>query len=415
MPPARLFRATLLLAVCSALAGCFTVRLGEDFYRPRRTILAADRVELPVTFVGDYFFVEARINGAGPFRLILDSGCSNLVLSPGAAKLAGVQANRFLTQQVTVNGGKGFGKYSTAQVDRLEAGGLKLEGVKALVVSKAAWAGELAGIQQFLDVMGFGSFDGVLGMAALYNVLLEIDYPNRHVAVVRLGTRQFPPDRAVPYNLVHGICIATLDLGSKTARALIDTGNNGGFQIPSLDEIPLLYPKQKMDGPVSYGAGGRVARREWGQLEGDIRLGPVTWQNATVLSNNGKVALIGSRALKPWKVVFDQQTRQLYFLDGPAFIGLPKMPAPDSRFKLGYFGELYRDGIRLLEVDSGYAFDQAGLRVGDVVSTVEGLSVMDWVRGRLPPEISGKPRVKLRAEREGKSFDTILVQGPDEP
>ncbi|HEY8994506.1 MAG TPA: aspartyl protease family protein [Lacunisphaera sp.] len=403
----------LLLALALGLTGCFTVQRPADYYRPRRTTLAADRVELPTTSLDEYLLIETRINGAGPFRLLVDSGCSSLVLSPRAAKLAHVRANPFLTEYVSVIGGKGLVKQSTAQVDRLEAGGLTLEGVKALVSGKTAWAEEL-----IIHQMAFGeveSFDGVLGMSVLYDVILEMDYPTRQVAVVRPGTGQLPADRAVPYNLDIGVGWVTLEIGGKPVRALIDTGFNGGFKITSWEDIPLLYPQQKEDGLGAYGAGGQVRRRAWGQLEGEMRLGPITWQNAIGVSNDGKEAVVGSLALKPWKVVFDQHAHQLYLLGEHALVALKKVPAPDVRFKPGYFCELHGDGIRLLEVDAGGTFEQAGLRVGDVISTVDGFKAVDWVAARVPSEVLKKPSVKLNVERDGKRFETTLVQGPDAP
>ena len=412
---ARLLFRVALLGWASALAGCFTVQLPEDYYRPRRTIFAAERVELPATFVGDYPFVEVLINGTGPFRLMLDSGCSNLMLSPHAAKLAHVRANPFLTEHVSVNGGKGAVRHYTAQVNRVEVGGLQLEGVKALVPDQQAWATKVASVQKVEKALEFGDFDGFLGMAALFDLILEIDYPNRQVAVVRPAAGRFPPERAVPYELNHGVGFVTLDLGGKTARALVDTGSNGGFDLPTIDDVPLLNPKQKVDGVGAFGAGGQMARETWGQMEGEIRLGPITWQNALVFTSDRKDAVIGSRALKPWKVVFDQPARRLYFIGERPLATMTKIPVPDARFKPGYFCELHGDGVRLLEVDSGGTFEQAGLRVGDVISFVDGFSAVDWVSKsrRVPSEVYQKPRLKLNVEREGKRFEAILVQGPD--
>jgi hypothetical protein len=413
MPRLTLTSYALLLALALGLTGCYTVQRPEDYYRPRRTTLAADRVELPTTSLGDHLLVEARINGAGPFRLLVDSGCSNLVLSPRAAKLARTRTNPFLTDYASVVGGKGVVKESIAQVDRLEAGGLTLEGVKAMISNKTEWAEMMAVYQMAFGELG--SFDGVLGMAALYDVILEIDYPNRQVAVVRRGTEKFPADRAVPYSLVGGVGWVTLEIGGKPVRALIDTGSLGGFGVTNLEGVPLLFPQQKEDGTGTYGAGGQDRRRAWGQLEGEIHLGRITWQNPIVTSHYRKDALIGSLALRTWKVVFDQHARQLYLLGEQALATWDKRPPPDARFKPGFFCERHGDGIRLLEVDTGGTFEQAGLRVGDVISTVDGFNVVDWASGRVPPEAWKKPSVKLNVIRDGKRFETTLLLGPDAP
>ncbi len=404
-------RIALLLVLASALAGCFTTRTSQDFYRAQRTTLSANRVALPVTFAGNFPFVEVRINGAGPFRMVLDSGSDCLVLAPHVAELAHVPLRSSSPTLVNAaSGRKGALEMSSATVKRLEAGGLKLENVGVLVIGKDVFAGEMAPLLK----RGNSAFDGILGMAVFYDVMLEIDYPNRCAAVVRLGTESLPRDRSVLFSAVGHDRFASIEVAGKTALAFIDTGSDGGFEIPNLDDVALLYSRQKTDGLAGYGVGGRIPRAEWGQLEGDIRLGPITWQNPPVFCRRRETIYIGSDALCAWKLVFDQRVNRLYLLGEPKTVFKTKQ-APDVRFKLGFLCEPYGDGVRLLEVDSGCAFEQAGLRIGDVISTVEGFSAVDWVRRskRVPPEVYKKPRAKLAVERDGKRFEAILVQGPD--
>src|SRR4051812_30182340 len=78
-----------LVMMAAGLAGCATV-IGPA---PRKTTLASDRVSLPTAKVPQAaaLFVDVRINGQGPFRLLVDTGASCLVLAPRAAAAAGLK------------------------------------------------------------------------------------------------------------------------------------------------------------------------------------------------------------------------------------------------------------------------------------------------------------------------------------
>jgi hypothetical protein len=390
------------MALAGLLAGCVTIDRPPEYFRPARTVGKGNRVELPVTFIDDYPSVEVRINGEGPFHLLLDSGASTVTLSSRAAKLAHVQPKRFAKDSVAVSGGQGIAARSIALVHRLEAGGLSLENLHVLIDEAEASAAE-PNAQLMI-----GDFDGTLGLAALYDVILEIDYPNKKVAVMRRGTERFPPERAVACDFTGVLGEVKLEIGGRTISAFVDTGSNGDFELTTLEDLPLFFPKQKGDGLAPYFVGGRGVREEWGQLNGDIRLGPVTWKNPVVTNTHATEAFLGNYALRPWKVVFDQHAGLIYFLGERSSIYWKKMPVPNPQFKLGYFCEACGTGVRLLEVDTGGAFDRAGLRVGDIITTIEGQSAVDWIYEHLPTDILKQPRLKLKAVRDGADFETIV-------
>lgn len=399
--PRGWLRPTLTAAVFLFLAGCRTAQTGPAAFRPARTILPADRIELPARFVGNLTLIEVQVNGAGPFQLLLDSGSSGLLLSARTAKLANVNPRPGFIRAGTALGGQGVLQIAPAHVQHLAAGHLSLQDMPAFVSSVET-------LSKFPDSL---HYDGILGFTALYDVVLEIDYPNRRVAVVRRGAEEPPRDRAVPLLPVSYKLFADFEIGGKTSRVFIDTGDNGGFEVPRLADFPLLYPTQKEDGLGSHGLGGRRPRSQWAQLDGVIRLGPITWKNPPLFSYSGKRTSVGGDALRAWKVIFDQRARLLYFLGEPSTVFKTKQP-PDTRYKFGFDGERHHNGIRLREVDPGDAFDRAGLRVDDVVSTVDGHPVMDWIENRLPQDVLQKPRVKVVGTRDGKTFEVILVQGP---
>jgi predicted aspartyl protease len=284
---------------------------------PQHTIMADDRVALPTQKQGEFLAIEARINGRGPFRLIVDTGTAGLVLSAEAAKRGGLEPRpEPNTETLVING---VIATQVARVDRFESGGLLLKGFSAGVATTS----DYAIIRQELGA----DIDGFLGIAPLADVLLEMDFPHGQVSVRRRGQPVYLPGCACRYTLGEGDALMVqVAVGGNVFPALFDTGSDSVLGLPRLDSIPLRFPWLKQDRFIG-GMGTRIVRSESSQLAGDARIGPVTLHNPPV--ENGH-ASIGVKALGQWKIVLDQHDQLLYFL-GPepvanwATIKLPEL------------------------------------------------------------------------------------------
>jgi predicted aspartyl protease len=373
------------LTVAAALAGCATV-IGPA---PRKTTLAADRVSLPTTREPEFagLFVEARINGHGPFRLLVDTGASCLVIAPRAAAAAGLKA----LPGVTVTAIGASGKAQTGEVafvDRLEAGGFKAEQLVAYLMQPA----DADNFERYLRV------DGLCGIGVFADVVLEMDFPGGQVSALRPGVEHYPAERAV----AHDAGMVTVNLAGKSARARIDTGFEGTFQLP-LDQTTLRYPRVQRD--WEFVSLGSVAKTETSQFDGDIALGPISWRNPPVSVSDGH-PLIGSRALQPWKLVVDQRANKFYFLGGD-----PQQAWPDHRLRAGragYVADYEGPRLRIRRVFAGSPAAAAGLRVGDAVVSINGVAAADFVTGHAADsERAGSVRL-FRVVREGGELDLTL-------
>jgi Aspartyl protease len=368
-------------------------------FSPHRIVLSADWVALPTFGDNDgALWVEVRINDAGPFWLMVDTGCDGLMLAQHVADAAGLSV--LSRSKFSIHGSVADDALAKVTwVEHLKSGGLRLEDIAAIVVDNA----DLANMNAALG----NRMDGVLGMAALKDVLLEMDFAGRQVAVARLGTRHYPPERAVPYQ--GNVPLATMSIRGKTMEVLIDTGRSGGLGIPRLEAVPLLFPKVKKDGSA-VGIGKLSMRNEWGQLAGEARLGPVTWVNPPVYrSRSGN---IGVAALNTWKLAINQQAHEIYFLDGNLRLKWDKQKPPALRFKPGIFVGFEGAGLRLLEVDSGGAYDLAGLRAGDLIMTVDGAPAVDYAYGRVSQKIKNNKHPRLHVRRGEREFEATLILAP---
>lgn len=389
----RMFFASIWLA----LAGCSTVQIRPNFI-PSRTTLAVARVALPTLSGCGALFVDVMINGAGPFHLMVDTGADCLVLTQRVADFASLK---------TPPGQKGLAEGVTemvpvklARVGNLESGGLKLEGLWAVVVSDA----DLANAAAIFGV----PVDGALGRQALNDVVLEMDFPRRQVSAVKPGAETYPADRGATWQREGSVL--TVDVEGKAMAVELDTGSNGGFMLPQIEALPLLYPKSKL-GVAGAGVGKTTSpREETSQLAGVVRLGPVAWTNPPLVQGSAR---IGVAALDTWKLVIDQHAQRVYFLGGNLERKWEKKPLPPLRFRPGFFARIEGTGFRLLEVDAGAAADLAGLRIGDLVLTVNGAPAtkVDYTQAG---ETQNGSRLKMQVWREGREFETTLVLGPNE-
>lgn len=85
----------------------------------------------------------------------------------------------------------------------------------------------------------------------------------------------------------------------------------------------------------------------------------------------------------------------------------------DPRSKVGFLGEIQGSFIRLVEVDTGGSFDQAGLRVGDLITAFDDVLPLEWLRRRASGENPSLDGVKLSVLRNAAKFETTMLQSAE--
>jgi len=333
---------------------------------PQHTILASDRVALPTQKRSEFLAIEARINGAGPFRLIVDTGTAGLALSAETAKRANLEPRPEPNTETSVL--NGVIETQVAQIDRLESGGLLLKGFSAGVGTTE----DFGIIRQEIGA----DVDGFLGIAPLADVLLEMDFPESQVNVLRRGKQVYPAGSACNYTLGEGDApMVMVAVGDNSFPVLFDTGSDSALALPRLDSIPLRFPWLKQDS-FRGGMGTRVVRNESSQLSGDARIGPVTLHDPPV--ENG-FANIGVNVLGHWKIVLDQHDQLIYFLGPELSASWAPIKPPELQLKLGVLGRIEKTGLRVVDTDVGSAGALAGLSPDDLITLINGESAAAFV------------------------------------
>ena len=350
----------LLLITSLALSGCrsWSWRLNQP---PEQTILAAERVELPTVFLKGMPYVELKVNGMGPYRFLIDTGAVTTSISPRVAREAHVSAT---PMKVTIAGATGSSEeQSIVVLDRLEAPLFSLGGIQVSVFSP-----ETAKQMEWDE----NQIGGLIGMATLKEVLLEIDFPQHKVSVAKLGSATPALECGQPFEgtgpnatVRPQVQFVTPSTKHPLLLVLIDTGSEFGFEFSDIAAFPVVGGLSKIE-VFHHGVGGST-RPFFGLLNGDIRLGQATWRNPEILSSN-KSNRIGSDALAPWKLVIDPKRRLLWLVGEEAVTTTTYDGPRDPDGRPSVYGFAYwpeGDFFIVKEVDPGSRAERAGLRVGD--------------------------------------------------
>jgi predicted aspartyl protease len=151
--------------------------------------------------------IPVRVNGRGPFQFVLDTGANTTVLAPQLAEALGLKVD--LDQLVTMSGVTGSLPVPTAEVERVEAGAIRLE-KRRLAVAQASLVGT----------------DGVLGVDGLEDKLVLADFAHDRIEVLDARRHRSAPGlRRIQARTRFGrLLVIDVWIGRNKVKAVIDTG-----------------------------------------------------------------------------------------------------------------------------------------------------------------------------------------------
>lgn len=292
-------RVLLVLLTLALLGGCSTSNGIKS--RPDEAVLrdpAANGVTLPTRRCANYFLIQARLNGKGPFNLLLDTGASQTVVSTRVAEILKDDA-RAVDMYAEGAQGKRQDVRSIVRIHQLQVGDVELRGLEAIAL-------DLSRIQASLG----SGVDGILGYPAFREVLLVVDYP---ASVVRVAKGSLPAADGRSIVSLSSSDRPTVDVRIGSARRsrsfLIDTGKAGGFSCSNFDSLEFANPPATI--AMGVAVGGAYELRS-GRLDADVVLGDVVFKRPVVEKSDSS-DLIGAEALKTFVVTFDQRNRRVRF------------------------------------------------------------------------------------------------------
>jgi len=319
-----------------------------------RTDEAAIALDVPLQVFANQLHVDVVINGK-PRRFLFDTGSPSMMDSALAAELG------------------------LAVVDRRQS----RDSYGAIVESDIVQADLTLGGTTFRKVPVFVApfpkvpkclIDGVLGSEILPLCAWQIDVPGGALrcntdanALAHVATAKKMPLHGFGYP--HA---PFLDIGlakNASSKALFDTGSPEYLTISPEDLVGAQRNKgvgKTIAGTGSIGGsmGGRAPAKEQllVQLK-DMAIGPVSLGRVGALRRDSAPSLIGSSILQHFIVTLDSRHSTAYFD--------PVREGPYARPSFGFALDL-GEAVTVSMIWKGSPADQAGLRVGNVLTSING-------------------------------------------
>lgn len=376
----------------------------------------AETAIIPFTLIDNRIFVEANINGAGPYALIFDTGGANVLNARLAVELGLARRDPF-----TIGGaGAEQAQAWRAGASSVEIGSLELKDVDFIVFS----------LEPIKRAIGFAQLDGIIGREVLERFVVRVDYEARQLTLTEPAS--VPPllldGVEIPFEFAARLPSVAVSIDGRAGRAVIDSGDRSSLTlfnhfVESNDLRRAYQPGARMI--TGWGVGGPVIadvvelpRLEVAgfALDGVTTRMPIEGMGA--FSGSFADASIGNGVLRRFDITFDYARRRIFLRPGAGF------DAGDT---------LDRSGMWLISVDDasgafviasiveGGPAERAGLRVDDRIVRVEGVGTHDLslpaVRDRMAAQ-HGDDEIHLGLA-DGREITLtlrdLLVQGTGAP
>ena len=280
------------LAVALALAGG-TVQAAEP---AACALVEASRADpllsVPFRTIDGRIYVEARVDGQGPFTFAVDTGASGM----GRA-----DASLVARLGLPIHGsGETSDGVATAKVATVHLAALNLGGFvrKDLEVITRDYGSRMA---------ADAKFDGIIGREFFADGLLAIDYPNRMLRFTRSAGLARGDTGVLAYERAFRVPVT---IGDVAAEGNLDTGANVAFVLPK-----SLFERAGGGETQAAGAGQLMNTAvETGRatMAGPFRIGAAELRDIEVrVSEKYPELLVGAHALQHFALLIDQRTQSV--------------------------------------------------------------------------------------------------------
>ena len=378
--------------------------------RPKQTTVAQPvEVEMKTAFGRPE--IEVMIDGKGPFKFLVDSGAGSTVINSDLAEELGLE----------VVGATAIGdpinpeaiKANIVAVPSLEIGGAKFEDFQA-----ASW-----NHQDLLKGKGDDLPRGVIGFPTFADVLLTFDYVDGKLRIASGELPKADGKTVLAYEAPMGIPELTLKIGGVDVASHLDTGSGGFLSVPKRYQDQL-----KFKGPLEEVGRARTVNTEMilkgAELDGNAAIGRFVYEKPFVIvSDELPMGNLGSRALAPFAITFDQHAKSVQFLQkaplvaerppqrevrvagGPGASNAAATGPPASGMRFASHGD---GDLEVFSVEPGSPAAKAGIQAGDRVLAINGtaLSALTDDARRAATRISP---LKLKLESAGVTREVTVV------
>jgi hypothetical protein len=337
-------------------------------------------VTVPLTIANGHLYVDAKLDGKGPVRLMIDAGGPNVIAAEAAKSL-----------ELAVKPGASANDPGTVDVATLDIGELALDRQAFASVPLAA------AMKRVEDVDRFG---GITGYELLRRFPTRIDYAARTITFYAPDGWHYAGDGArVPLRFHENVPTVDGSVDGVAGVFALSTASRASLTLgPAFVDAHGLVAKYGATAEVVAGAGVSGAAHAKLARAGSLSLGgatvakPVTLlaEKATgVLADPAIAGDVGYGVLSRFAVVLDYANETAWLEANPA--------APADAFdRAGAFVERAANGIAVVDVVADGPAAKAGLKAGDVIVTVDGTPASRVTLDALRARFRGAPGTKIR-------------------
>jgi predicted aspartyl protease len=349
-------------------------------------------VSVPAEVTGHGIFVSVMINGQGPFRMLVDTGCTFTMVSPEVA--AAVEARGADIEDGNVQAVNGFGdavSLPRVLLDSISLGGVQFEGVVAGVVPLE--------VQSRIDSR---ELDGLLGYTLFSDLFFALDYPNQRLLMSNAWPANLAPVRAeLAIREISDVPFVSVKVQGKDFEVMIDTGATDRLHL-SPASVPSLSWKTAPRPGLLLAAAGEMDREQIGRLSGALELGQLRQLEPVVDISNGEPSL-GVGLLHSFCLVFDESDDKLRLCSAES--GL--VPSPGER-SVGLSMIADSAGWRVVAIIPNSPAEQAAIVNGELVTSIEGKPAHSWTRDQIQDWIDAHDSLALRLSGSAGERDVNL-------
>ncbi len=336
-------------------------------------------VEVPFTLANGHMYVDVKLAGKGPFRMLFDSGGVN-VLFPSTAKSLGLTA-----QGGIAAGGVGADKETAGvlRVPSLEIGGIVLADQEFVTLALEDSMRRIEGVDRVAGLVGYELFK---------RFPVRIDYVQRKLTFYDPAQWKYAGSGVkVPISFKQHIPQVEGSIDGIAGTFDIDTGARGsltlGAPFSAANDLAARYhatPETITGAGVGGPSRGQLARAGVLKL-GDVEVAkPVTvlsTAQAGAFADPSLAGNVGYGVLSHFDLVFDYRNEVIWFEKNSRYA------MPDVHDRAGLWVERDAKGFKVVDVLAGAAGAKAGVKAGDVIVALDGKPVkslsLDELRARL--------------------------------
>ncbi|WP_205287652.1 aspartyl protease family protein [Luteibacter jiangsuensis] len=252
----------------------------------------ARAIAVPFSVVDGRIYVQAKVNGKGPFRFAVDTGASGVGrLDASLLPKLGLESSG----TAATSDGVATAEVETTAVESLSVGSIERKDLSLITRDYRK------------HVSGEAAFDGILGRAFFADGLLVIDYGARKLSFSKSSGLSRNDKGVLPYERAFRVPIT---IGDKSFEANLDSGANVAMVVPA-----RLWPEVSGSSLEKAASGqltnGKIETSK-GVVPGPVKAGAMRWFDVDAkVSERFPEILIGAHALSSSVLAIDQRSRSI--------------------------------------------------------------------------------------------------------